>query len=450
MTHHPFPFRSLKFLSSLLVLVSLLYTPEATMAQDTTPPEDETTETSGTNPELQALEDEVARLTLEKQRAEALKAIAVANKAALEATLPDTDTTGKEGNVTVDDKAGYYAELMAYSTLFASAAEIGNSLAPKTQGKTVVVTDQTDLSQQAALWEVIHLKISRFQDDFDHLVKRFDKDGRLKSGLQEEGVAAAATILTSLLGAASDIAAFFRVDRELKGRTITLSERALVAEVARHLTAKKILVPDLAVAGDRPLIHQLNAAQDKKGEIVTLLEAARPQLAQATQDRDEKKERWEKLKKDKAPAAQIEEAKKAFDAAAIKVADWTRRVTRFETVIAAFDTFVNALSTAPAAGAKTPLETVAVVDLVRGDENSLLLYLDIASQGAEIHITKSAWRSGRVSYIGGSVAVFFLVNQKGEVQAAAALPRSAAASFKGKEGSEILPSITPSLPEGKP
>ncbi len=443
MTLFPYPFGSLRCLGPLLVLVSLLCTPEATMAQETTPADEETTEPSDTNPELKALQDKVARLTLEKQRAEALKAIAEANKAALSAALPDTDATGKEGDVTVDDKAGYYAELMSYSTLTASAAEIGEALKSDIEGKTVVVTDQTDLPQQAALWEVIHLKVSRFQDDFDHLVERFDENAQLKSGVRTESVAVTATILTSLLGAASDIAAFFRVDREIKGRDITLSERALVAEVARHLTAEKIKIPDLAVAGDRPLIHQLNAAQTKKGEIVVRLEAARPQLARATQDRDQKKAIWEKLKKDKAPAEEIEGAKKAFDSAAATVVEWTRKVTRFETVITAFDAFVNALSTAPTAGAKTPLETVAVVDLVRGDENALLLYLDIPSQGAEIHITKSAWRSGRVSYIGGSVAVFFLVNQKGEVLAAASLPRSAAASFQGKKGSDTLPLITP-------
>ncbi len=409
------------------------------MAQDPPPAEDDSTVI---NPELKNLQDEVDRLSLEQKKAEALKAIAEANKAAVAASLPATETKGKTGSVTVDDKAGYFAELMAYSTLSDSACSIDEMLQKEVKGKTVVVTAQVDLSQQAALWELVHLKLGRFQDDFDYLISQFDKQGEpVKKEFQPESVGAAAITLTSLLGAASDIAAFFRVDRELKGRDVTLSERALVADVAGQLEAEEVLVPDLAVAGDRPLVHQIERAQERKAEIAVRLDAISTRLAATEVDREQKKTEWEKLKKEKASADQVAQAKKAFEAAGGTVEKLKRRETRFETVITAFDSFMNALGTAPAAGGKSPLEMVAAVDLVRGNENALLLYLDIASQGAELHISKSAWRSGRVSYIGGSVAVFFLVDQKGLVKMAGSMPRSATSSFEGREGSQKLPEI---------
>ncbi|GAB4114147.1 MAG: hypothetical protein Tsb0027_02330 [Wenzhouxiangellaceae bacterium] len=391
------------------------------------------------------LNQEVARLELEQKRAEALQAIAEANQAALAANLPSTEATGKEGGVTVDNKAGYYAELMAYSTLTDSAQVIGDHLAEHTNNKTVVVTDQTDLDQQAALWEVIRLRAESFQDEFDKIINDFSENGTAKQNVELESIGVVAATLTSLLGAASDIMAFFKVDRELKGRETTLSKRALVAEVARHLCSNtnKILLPDLALAGDRALLTQLNGARDGRKEIATRLQGALKLVESATKDRDGAKAEWEKLKNDKAPAEQIARAKKALDAENTKLTQLNQRVTRFETVITAFDAFFTAVSTASTPGAKSPLETVAVVDLVRSHEDTLLLYLDIPSGGAEIHITDSVWSSGRLSYIGGSVAVFFLVDQKGKVLAAGSLPRSKAASFKVKKVSDNSLSLDP-------
>lgn len=424
------------------LLVFILSIPVGeTMAQTNEEPTD-VVEEETTNPALKELEDEVARLTLEQQRAEALKAIAEANQAAFTASLPSTETTGKAGDVSIGDGAGYYGELLAYYTLSLGAEDISDRVAKNVEDKTVIVTDQQDLSEQAALWEVIQLKTQHFQDEFDRLNERFDKDGE-PTGLDTESLTATAVTLTALLGSAADIAAFFKVDREIKNRTVTLSERALVAEVARLLEAGEVLLPDLALQGDRELINQLNAAQDqKRNEIETRLEAIQNKLVTATKKRDGLKTRWEKLKADKAPKADIEAAKKSLDAEQATVTELTNRKTRFESVITAFNAFFNALTTAPAEGAKSPLETVAVVDLVRAHSEALLLYVDVPSQGAEIHVAEGVFKS-QISYVGGSVAVYFLVDQKGKVLAAGSLPYNESASFKGKEGSQTLPMVVP-------
>ena len=438
------------------------------MAQDaTTTPE---TAAEPTNPALQPLKDEVERLKLEKERAGLLKDIATAEKDRLAAELPQSTTTGATGSVTVGEGAGYFAEILAYQTLGRSADAIQDAIGKEIEkwsaeaikgagGKetdgdtnTVVVTDQLDLSQTTALWEVIDLKIESFEEEFGRVLRTYNDAG---DRLEQEGVVAAtAATLTSFLGAAADIAAFFKVDQEIKNRPVTLDDKALLAEVAQRIVGETItvVIPDLAVTGTRALIGELQKAQDLRSQIKDRLNKIRTELAKKTAVRDTQGQAHEdatiqlaRLKTDKAPAAQIraaedavKAAKRALDRAQAPVRRLTGVVTEFETLITAFDTLQTALTTAPTGGGKTPLETVAVVDIVRGTQDALVLYVDVVSSGGEVHITKSVWSSGRISYVGGSVAVYFLVDGAGELKASGSVPLHDASSFKGRKGPTTL------------
>lgn len=413
----------------------------------------ETSTETESNPEIKDLEDEVARLELEKKRAEALKAIAEANRAALVAELPASEATGKEGTATIENGAGYYAELVAYGTLGESAVSIGDAVKDKVKGARVILTDKADLSDEAALYDVIELRVGRFQDEFDRLQAQFEADGTRKppedvpDGLRTEGLAATALTVTSLLGAASDIVAFFKVDREIKTRAVSLSKRALMAEVAGVLVkpeigAKDVLLPELTLDGERELLSMLEAAQTQKStEIEPRLRGVEARVAKATKDRDAEKAALAKLKKDKAPEVEIEAASRRLADAEKALGEATNDKTRFEAAVKGFEGLLDALSTAPAGGGKTPLESVAIVDLMRNDSEARLLYLDIPSQGAEIQIVDSSWRSARISYIGGSVVVYMLLDPKGAIEASGSIPRHGAASFKGLDGGQNLPSI---------
>ncbi len=444
--------KSLPTIVLVLFTLSLLTPPEVAMSQEAEN-ESETPAEVETNPELKDLQDEVKRLELEQKRAEALKAIAEANRAAVAADLPATEATGKEGKATIADGAGYYAELVAYGTLGESAASVAGAVKEEVAGKTVILTDKADLSSEAALYDVIELRVGRYQDEFERLKAQFEEDGSRKAsedvpeGLRPESLSAAALTVTSLLGAASDIVAFFKVDREIKARTISLSKRALMAEVARVLVAPgvgaaKVLLPELTLDGERELLSILEAAQAAKStEIKPRLRAVERRVAKATEDRDVAKDALAKLKKDKTPAAKINEAAVRLRRAETALDQLTADRTRFEAAVNGFEAFVDALSTAPTGGGKTPLEAVAIVDLMRSDSDARLLYLDIPSQGAEIQVVESVWRSARISYIGGSVVVYFLLDQTGAVLDSGSIPRHGAASFKGLDGGQTLPQI---------
>ncbi|MEM1177084.1 MAG: hypothetical protein AAGM22_01970 [Acidobacteriota bacterium] len=441
MIHKPAPRLHASLLVSFFFLF-LLGTPEAAVTQTDDAASEAETEI---DPALKDLADEVARLELEKKRAEALKAIAVADRDTAAAGLSTTEATGKEGSAKLDDGAGYYAELVAYATLGESAGKIVEALGTETADKAVILTEKADLSAEAALYDVILLKVSRFQDEFDQLTSDFSLDGQ-RSGLQQESLAITALTVSSLLGAAADIAAFFKVDREIKSRSVSLSKRALIAEVAQRMTAKKVLLPELTLAGARSLIPTLEAAQAMKSQqIEPRLRAIKRRAGQTKKDRDVAKANLDNLKKAKAEANQVVQARGALKLAEEALAAVQADQLRLEAAVTGFTNMVDALSSAPAGGGKSPLETVATVDLMRSDKNALLLYLDIPSQGAEIEIVDSVWSSARISYIGGSVVVFFLLDQDGSILASGSIPRHGASSFKGTDGSESLPVPTETI-----
>jgi hypothetical protein len=107
-----------------------------------------------------------------------------------------------------------------------------------------------------------------------------------------------------------------------------------------------------------------------------------------------------------------------------------------DAALAAFDALVKAV-TEGAEGKPSPLEAVALVDAVKSDPAARLLLLDVASQGGEIHVSRSVW-STRLTYVGGAVATFFLTDQDGTLEKTGTVARAAAESAPAREAATRL------------
>ncbi|MEP7012174.1 MAG: hypothetical protein ABJC13_17770 [Acidobacteriota bacterium] len=217
------------------------------------------------DPRITELEAEVARATLEKNLATLRKEAAEAQQAELVATLPKTTTKGVTGDVTTKDGAGYFAEILAYRTLKVASGQVAEATKGKTSEKTVVLTDQFDLAANDALWQLIDLKFSDFEKRFTWLLDTRYKpkdDGSFDLTTQQGGILALVA-LPAILGAAADIAAFFRVNRDLIGRLVTLSSRALLAEMAAavRVNCKEVIIPGFHVGGQGLLYKRLGDLQ---------------------------------------------------------------------------------------------------------------------------------------------------------------------------------------------
>ena len=419
---------------------------DATLAQDSAE-----TPATPTDPVIEALEKE-------KKIAELKKAVAEAERDALLAGLPSSDTTGAEGTVTVDDKAGYFAELSAYGTLASAASEIAKNLgdgAGEDGSKSkIILTDEMDLAQKMQLWHLIEGRLDRFDTEFDQQLARTANVTDVDTLGQVEGIGALVAGLPALLGGIADIAAFFKVDIEVKGRDVTLAKNALIAEVANALSSNNwsVLLPDLNRSGTGALLTKLDGLATKRRQLVErrlkierIVKEPLAELSKLRKRLAAKKAELAELKKAKPPdQAKIDTAKREIEDLEDQIVPfanietmWKRVAKDFDTLLTGYDQYRKAVTEA-SKDKPAPIESLAIVDVIKGESQASRLHLDIASQGAEIQITKSVWSSGRISYLGGSVCVYFWIDAAGELKGSRSIRLWEGKSFKARKGSEQL------------
>lgn len=392
------------------------------------------------------LAEEVARARLERD-------LVVANRERLLAELPQGTAKGLAGEVTLKEGAGYYAEVLAYRALGAAAEGVAEAVRERVRGRPVILTDQPDLLAHDGLWRLLDGKLRGFEAQVADIFREYRKpDGRPNFEVLQS--AAVAGALPGVLGAASEVAAFFRVNRELTGRAVRLASSAALAEVAARLPeAAGVWLPGFpGRATDDSLVERLRRLLDSRRELLALRVAFESrytsdptyratldqQLATLTAERDRLRSAG-----DSAALAEVEKRRKVVvDERTPVVADqerFERIQRRFDPLTTEIAAFAEALTARSAGAAASPLEIVSDVDAVRAlGPETLLLHLAIVSQGAEVHVTKTAWTSGHIAYVGGCVLQFLLLDPTtGRLLASGLVPAHRAESFKARRGAAI-------------
>jgi hypothetical protein len=441
--------RTLTF--SMLVLCCLLAGPLQLASQDGGGQQ-------GTDPE----NDELIR---ERDRAKLEKEIAEARLAALMAMLPTSDTTGPEGSVSVSDGGGYFAEIISFETLGQAAAIIAEKVGAG-GGKKIVVSDQLELSEDMQLWRLIDSRLEFFETLFERLLTGSQAfNDRTSAGIEDPQqtaiLSAGAAAIPALLSGIADIAAFFKVDRQLIGREVAPSDRALLAELARVLKGKgwQPFLPSLYLGEETALLTHLEKARLQRIEVASRHGAIKSRFQP---DLDELAAKRKRLTAVEAELAKLRSASRPDGAAIAKLEREVQQLREamrplekkasllasFETVIEAFDDYDEALTTS-AAGAVSPIESLHLVDVIKNQTGAVILFVDVLSQGAEIHVSKGAWRT-RLSYVGGGVCAYFLVNLDGVYLGSGTVPVSKGESFRAKhikdKASYATPTPTPTPP----
>ena len=195
--------------------------------------------------------------------AEANQAVAEARQAERLAKLPDTETTGIDGGVTLEEGSGYFAEVLAYESLERAADDIATKIDTKiaamenennngqgqqtTPKKSVIIVDTLDFSTQAALHTFINAEFARTIGRMNDIKNNsliisytIDSDDNAFTS-DKEGLTAltALSALPSILGAGRDIAKFFQTELTTKKRTVTLQDNALTAGLVSSLLSKE-------------------------------------------------------------------------------------------------------------------------------------------------------------------------------------------------------------------
>jgi len=175
---------------------------------------------------------------IEKDKAEADKAIAEAQKTEFMAQISEPKAQPLAGNVALDEKAGYFVEILAYETVRDNAKEIARSLAAKikqSNTKKILLVKNPDYLKRGLLLKEIEKRILIFDNTLDALLGRYQViNGEFM--IQEASGLLALSAIPAVLGTLADAAALFRVDREVKGRVTNVDDEVLIVEIARNLS----------------------------------------------------------------------------------------------------------------------------------------------------------------------------------------------------------------------
>ncbi|MCU0457889.1 MAG: hypothetical protein MUE37_02205 [Bacteroidales bacterium] len=399
----------------------------------------------------------------QKAEAEALRAVAEAKKAEAALRLPSTSTKGLQGDVTVEAGAGYYAEILAYESLNECARQIALELKDKLnpQGDSLIILGQTDLGEEAALWDLLKIKIDAVNEILRNSIKAYsDYDISKKESVIGLGVLAAAS---PILGAAADIAAFFKVDRSLTNRAVTINRQALFSAVANEIQDKSsaltIILPECNLASEGEIHKGIKEIMENRIRLLEIKNSLNANFDTIPDEDAEKlirsKAKKEVLNKtiDKAIAdgkstAELEEKLEQLELEISNSSEYERNrttiVARLDKEIAAADAIIASITEKPA-DKLSVLESVAVIEQIKSVPNAKLLYLLTVSQGGEVETSQATFRQGRVSYIGGVVVSFILTEKDGRYIASGNIQADRKASYKRREGANYLKTNTSSL-----
>ena len=362
--------------------------------------------------------------------AEADKAEAEAKQAKLKAQFPSGETKPVEGKITTDDKSGYIATLAGYDALVLRADEIAQIINRLNleKARIIIVNSLDFVSADVQLIQVLK-QISYCDSLIDDQIKNIrnyienikdiinpkkkakglpaEEALEVETALQVPGVAilsgfgSAVQIAKGVISSLADIVGYFKVDYDIKGQDINLSNTALHSLVAGHIATagRTVFLPGFFRIPPSASINVLdkfnNLIGNKHGlkaetdELKGLLSHPKVQ--------DKKKE----------GDPSISEAEKACNDT--------------ETIIKELDEFNKALITAPQGGGYSPLAAAALRQFLDVKGITHLLYLAVTSSGGEMVTGKGPFYWGSPGFLGGCVITYALAKTSGEILASDAV-----------------------------
>ena len=302
--------------------------------------------------------------------------------------------TGLQGNISIGENQSIEANAAAYRTMRALVQVLVDStVSPKVPPQGTVVFLSTD--DQNAL-NTSYL----FSADALLLKKAYEHH---MPALEFVGVPELLIGVGALAKTASDIMALFRTDTEIKARSVTIPDEALIAECALRLPASTRYYlsgfPVYAVVAEPSL------------EILQSLEKAR----QDARERHQKE--LARLNSTKV----TEERDKAANAATKQ-----RLEARWSELETAFASFMQALRTRDAATGTTPMAQIVRGQWLREQlsrEGTIGVTLRVLQAGGTYVIRKSFWKKAKLRQSGGIIIEYFLFDNTGKVLASGTADR---------------------------
>jgi hypothetical protein len=361
-------------------------------------PENNEDTATGSTDALEQLKKEVL---LKKEIAEAGQAIAEADLATLKAKYMTGETKPLEGTITAGEKSGYYAEIVAYSVMDGVADDISekiSGLGLDSDKTRIMMVDSLDVCSADVQLTQVKKQLSYWQGQLNNEKSKID--GLFREEQMMVAIPALPLVMTGLLGSAADIIGYFRVNYDIKGREIKLSDMAL-----KSLIAGRSKYPIYIAA-----FHRISSSDllDDYNELIKARTALKTDMARL-------KDRLDGL-----AAHGSEKRKKELEAAHQET----------DTLIKSFDEFTKILVSVPEGKDYSPLAVAMIREYFDWLQITHLLYTKVTSSGGDFITSHGLFQWGKVAFLSGCALTYVLAKTDGQIVAADTLTKSRYVKFK--------------------
>lgn len=361
-----------------------------------------------------------ALIDLEKQTAEA-------QRDAFAAQLPTSTVTPLAGETTLGPNAGYLAELVAYQAIRRAVQKAADDISLRLKEKApklrILIVSSLDLVSAKTAFDLIFSQVTNWQTMLHSRVTAneslltLEVPGDSQGGAEETGeplspnatapVAAlalagigavagtAGSIITaagSLAGAAASVAALFRNDYTVVGRELSFKQEVIQSQIAHALSKFDVTLQGFQPRVTSDLLVHLQNCFNSRIELATDVARLGARIDGRLSG---------------ANGAESETTKNALRDA----------MQESTALLTAWDQFVVGLTTA-SANVPSPLARALAAEELLDPDITHYLYVNVTSSNSETQTEKSLWRSGRVTYRGGGVLNYVLVERSGTIVAA--------------------------------
>lgn len=320
---------------------------------------------------------------------------------------------------------------------------MATSLKAELEGKKVIISTSFDVGDQIALWNLLNTRADVMMQQLTTLETEFKPNG-VPLLVRSESIIAALAAAPAILGAVTDIAKFFKVDRDIKSRTVKLSTNSLIAATAASVKnqakSSDIYILSLDFKTSGALSTKLQKLLVKNIEIIALKSAVRKSVEDELQplvtirSNIQLKQKEIASEKDAAKKKQLEKELKQLKDTELPYVRFEKALTvtekRFDDTAAAIIAFVDSLTEKP--GDKLSLlETVTVIDYLKANGDAKLLLIEISSAGGEYETSKgSLFTSSKISYLGAVVLSYILIDNNQGYVTSGVVPVKKGARYK--------------------
>ena len=368
----------------------------------------------------------LAKATQQKALIDLEKQIAEAQRDAFAARLPTATVTPLDGETTLGANTGYLAELVAYQAIRRAVQKAADGICQRLEETAtkprILIMPTLDLVSATTAYVLSLAQISQWQavlhaqltanrsllksaepSDAHDGVEEPEEEVDLIAGVGPalllgaigpavDVVSRSITAAGSLAAAAASVAALFRNDYNVVGRELSFKQEVVQSQMAHALSKFDMTIHGFKSAAASDLLVRFQECFSSR---IDLTKTAAQLGARVD------------VKLTGGDVSEVEETKNALKGA----------VQTSNTILTGWDQVVMDLTT-PAAGGTTPLAKALAAEQLRAPDITHYLYINVTSSGAESQTEKRLWLSGHITYQGGGILNYVLINRNGSIVAA--------------------------------